>query len=467
MLDESPRDARLLRFWLVCGGVWLYSADTLVTATIAPAMVADIGGVAFLNWTISVYEVGAIIAGATAAALCGRFGIKRVFLAATLLYAAGCLGAALAANMGEVLAGRLVQGLGGGMLLSLCYVATYAWYPQSQWNRLFGIVAVIWGAGSLLGPLIGGAFAAHLWRGCFWLFAGQAVVLLALAAHGLAADATTARDPQRWPLRPLLILSAATLLIAAAGLLASPGLALLGCCAGTALLYGAAWLDRRAAQRLLPAQLLQLGHPLGAGLFMVFLLSLATTGFWTYGPLLLKVLFDTDPLVSGYLLAAEALAWSLATLAVGKLPADQEVRLIRGGVCIIMVGAAGFAVAVPAGSLGGILACAILQGAGFGLCWPSIAVRIVRCADTAEQSLASAAPSILQRIGYAVGAAAAGFAANLSGLVDGASAAAARSAAFWVFAGFLPVLALALPCAWIFTASRRDDPGTHAPGATA
>ena len=55
-----------------------------------------------------------------------------------------------------------------------------------------------------------------------------------------------------------------------------------------------------------------------AGLMMVFLLSAATTGYWTYGPLILKVLFATDPLVSGYILAAEALAWSLATVAVAR-----------------------------------------------------------------------------------------------------------------------------------------------------
>jgi len=57
---------------------------------------------------------------------------------------------------------------------------------------------------------------------------------------------------------------------------------------------------------------------------------------------------------------------------------------------------------------------------------------------------------VLAVIGYAVGAAAVGIAANRSGLA-GISIAATKAAAFWVFAAFVPVLILALVCAWNFT----------------
>ena len=325
-----------------------------------------------------------------------------------------------------------------------------------MWNRLFGIVAIIWGAGSLLGPLIGGFFADDgRWRGCFWLFGFQAIVLWLVAARWLPTQTGASQERQRWPLLPLIVLSAATLVVAQAGITASPTLAIAGCALGTVLLYVAARLDRRAAVRLLPVQLLDLRHRLGSGLLMVFLLSMATTGFWTYGPLILKVLFGTEPLISGYILAAEALAWSLATVAIAKVRADAEARLIRVGVSIVVIGAAGFALAVPSGSLPAVVACAVLQGAGFGLCWPAIAHRTVRLADESEQALASAAPSTVQRIGYAVGTAAAGIAANLSGLVDGTSVVAAKAAAFWVFAGFIPFLGLALLSAWRFTRADR------------
>jgi MFS family permease len=372
-----------------------------------------------------------------------------------LLYAAGCALAALAPDMGVLLLARLLQGVGGGTLLSLGYVAVQESFAEHLWGRMFGIQALIWAGGSLLGPLLGGLFVElGSWRGVFWCFALQALGLWLLAAGLGPASPPVPSTAGRFPGLRMLVLTAATVLIAQAGVTgtAVPALALGGI--GAALLYLAARLDRLAADRLLPEQLLQPRHPMGAGLLAVFLLSVGTTGFWAYGPLLLATLFGTSPLVSGYLLAGEALAWSAATLAIATAPLSAGIRLIRVGAVVVALGAAGLALAVPAGSFAGIVLCQLLQGVGFGLSWPAIIQRTVRGAAASERGLAAAAPGTVQRVGYAVGAAAAGIAANLSGLADGVTAEAARVAAFWVFAAFVPALAVALAAVWRFTADR-------------
>ena len=298
------------RFFVLCVGIWLHAADSLVTATIAPAIVDGIGGIAFINWTIMLYEVGAIVAAAVAPMLCRRLGVKRVLGIAALAYGGGCVVAGFAPNMGVLLAGRLAQGMGGGMLLSLCYLAIQEWFAQSWWSRLFGIVALIWGAGSLLGPLIGGIFAGlHAWRLAFFAFAVQAVVLGALASLWLPTQAPSRQPAKRWSVLPLLVLSTATMLIAESSVTNSIRMSVLGSLLGASLLYLAARLDRGASSRLFPVQVLDFRHPVGAGLLMVFALSAATTGFWAYGPLILKILFGTQPLISGYILAGEAVAW--------------------------------------------------------------------------------------------------------------------------------------------------------------
>ena len=460
------------RFVVLCLGIWLHAVDSLVTATIAPAIVDDLGGVAYINWTITLYQVGAIVAGAAAPMLCRRIGIKRLLKFAALLYGGGCIIAGFAPTMGVLLAARLAQGIAGGFLLSLCYLAIQQWFAQSWWSRMFGIVALIWGAGSLLGPLVGGIFAGlHAWRFTFFSFAIQAAALMVMASVWLPAEAPSpeassagalfpgappAQTAKRLPLLPLLVLSIATLFIAESSLATSIAISVLGCTLGAALLYLAARLDRRSHSRLFPVQLLDFRHPVGAGLLMVFALSVATTGFWAYGPLILKILFGTQPIVSGYILAIEAVAWSLGTLAVSTAPVSADRWLIRLGATSIALGAGGFALVVPAGLLAGMVLCALLQGLGFGLCWPSIVHRLARFADDIERPLAVTSPETMQRIGYAVGAAAVGIAANLSGLAAGISVAAAKAAAFWIFAAFIPVLILALVCAWVFT----KEPGT-------
>src|SRR5436309_15886569 len=86
---------QLGRFVLLCLGVWLHAADALVTATVVPAIIDDIGGIAYVGWTISLYQIGAIVAGATTAMLCRRVDIKRVLMTAAFLYGIGCIVAAI------------------------------------------------------------------------------------------------------------------------------------------------------------------------------------------------------------------------------------------------------------------------------------------------------------------------------------------------------------------------------------
>ena len=453
---ELSASGQLGRFLLVCLGVWLHAADSLVTATIVPAIVGDIGGIAYVGWTIAVYQIGAVIAGSATAMLGQRVGVRRILVAAALLYGSGCLFGAVAPTMAVLLSGRFVQGVGGGMLVSLSYVVIQQSFAEHLWGRLFGLVAVVWSAGSLLGPLIGGVFANFgAWRWAFWFFAGQAGLLGAMAAVLVAARPDGAGSAGKWPLLPLLTLSLATLLIAQAAIAEQPAASVVECVAGLALLYLAGRIDQRSDHRLLPAQTLDLRHPVGAGLLTAFALSVATTGFWAYGPLILKIMFGTDPLISGYILAGEALAWSAATIAVSRVALSAGRILIRAGAAFVLVGAAGFALAVPSGSFAGIVACALLQGLGFGISWPSIVHRTVRFSNPGESTLAAAAPGTVQRIGYSVGAAAAGIAANASGLAEGISTAVARTAGFWVFAGFIPILIVGLLSAWRFTRKNR------------
>jgi MFS family permease len=452
---------QLGRFVLLCIGVWLHAADTLVTATIVPAVVDDIGGVAYVAWTISLYQIGAIVAGAATALLCQRIGVKRVLLISALLYGAGCVAAAMAPNMAILLGARLAQGAAGGMLISLSYVAIQQSFAEHLWGRLFGVISVIWGAGSFLGPLIGGVFVHFgTWRGAFWFFALQAGLLWAVAAALLENQPPERGATGKFPVLPMLILTAAALMIAEAGVTGESTTALVLVLAGLVLLYAAARLDGRSVEKMLPAQVLDIRHPVGAGLLMVFALSVGTTGFWAYGPLLLKTLFGTDPLVSSYILVGESLAWTAGTMLVTSAPVSADKMLIRSGAACAAIGAAGFAIVVPAGSLAGMVVCGLLQGLGFGLFWPVVAQRMARFADQGERGLASAAPVTLQRIGYAIGAAACGIAANASGLADGISVSAAKTAGFWVFAGFVPILIVGMVGAWWFT----SEAGTRQSG---
>ena len=93
-------EGRLPRFALICLGVWLNAADSLVTATILPSVGADLGGYAYFSWATAGFFVGAILAGASSGRLSEIFGLRSATALAGVVMILGCVMSA-AAQMGQ------------------------------------------------------------------------------------------------------------------------------------------------------------------------------------------------------------------------------------------------------------------------------------------------------------------------------------------------------------------------------
>ncbi|MFA5122368.1 MFS transporter [Zavarzinia sp.] len=424
---------------LLCFGVWLHAADTLMTATVMPSVVAEIGGAAFLPWATAVYVLASIVAGAAAGPTARRLGLRAALAAGAGLYGIGCAVSATAPDMAAMLAGRACQGFGGGALVALAHVALTHLFPSRLWPRLLALISAIWGASSLLGPLAGGLFAeAGLWREAFWAF-GLPAVALVPAFLLLMPKATLEAERGGVPCGRLALVAGGVFGIAVAGVTEAALSALAFGLCGIALLALAGRLDRAAAAPILPRAAYRLGSATAAGLLLVLCFAIATMSLTVYGPLLLQELFGAGPLVGGYVVAAESFAWTVAAIAVSGTGPGADKRLVPAGAMTIALGVAGLAWAVPFGGVLPAAFFAICQGTGAGLLWAQTVRRVVQSVGEAERALASAAMPTLQLLGYAVGAAAAGIVANGFGLGADPGPATALRAGPWLFAAMIPL----------------------------
>ena len=148
-------EGRFAQFVLICLAVWLHAADSLVTATIMPSVGADLGGYAYFGWATAGFLLGSVVAGASAGWLTGRMGLRQAFVLSAVIYAIGCLMSAAAPDIWTFLAGRLVQGLGGGWLAGFSSVAIGLLFPDRTLPRVYAAVTGIWGIATLIGPLLG------------------------------------------------------------------------------------------------------------------------------------------------------------------------------------------------------------------------------------------------------------------------------------------------------------------------
>ena len=442
-------DPQLLpRFALLCLGIWLNAADTLVTATIMPSVAKEIGGYQYFGWSVAAFLMGSILAGACSGKLSIALGLRQATMLAGVAYAIGCAMSALAPEFITFVVGRLVQGLGAGAVVALCYVAITALFPESLWPRVYGAIAGVWGGATLLGPLVGGLFAqAGFWRGAFWMFVVQAIVFMIAVAVMLPSE-KRAEARNRIPGLQLTLLIVGVSLIGAAGIVSSPVLA--GVCALLGVIGMGAMLvaNGRTRDRLLPRAVADLTTATGLGLLIMFACEAAAIGFTVYGPAFIQARHAASPLMAGYVTGAIAAGWTICALLVGGLPQAREGLAIRAGVGTLLVGVIWSAWAVTRGGLIETGVAFLVIGCGFGLCWAFLARQVIAAAPPEEQALASSAVPTIQLIGGAAGSAAAGAMANLLGFGHGVEPSAAYAVGPWLFGAFAPLALVAFAAAW-------------------
>ena len=150
---------------VLAGGVALYAINEFITMSLLPSVVADIGGARLYAWVTTVYLVASVVSATTVGPVLARFGPRLSYLGALLFFAGGTAVCAAAPSMAALLAGRLIQGLAGGVLAGLGYAVISAALPERLWTRAAAVVSAMWGVGTLIGPASGGVFAQFgLWR---------------------------------------------------------------------------------------------------------------------------------------------------------------------------------------------------------------------------------------------------------------------------------------------------------------
>ena len=328
---------------------------------------------------------------------------------------------------------------------------------------------MVWTASALSGPLIGGAFAiAGLWRFAFWSFALQGLVL-AVALHPLLARAgpDSALQARRIPIARLLFVAGAILAISFAGAVGSIATSAVLLLAGCMCLWLFVARDSAAPRRsrLLPGHATDLAHPVGCGTAMTFIFGLCMMSFCGYGSILLIRLYDLTPLEAGFVVVTESLSWCAGTFFLSGLAPVQESRLIRCGSAMLLAGIATQAWFMPHGPLGLVVVSAFFGNAGFGMMWGYVIKRVVENVGREDRDRAGSMLPSTQQTAYALGAALSGIIANGLGFDQMTRSEEFRTAALWVFAGFVPPALLGTLIAWRFSdliaGDRRPPPHGH------
>jgi EmrB/QacA subfamily drug resistance transporter len=148
----------------------LSSLDQTIFSTALPTIVGELDGVDHMLWVTTAYILASTIMLPVYGKLGDLIGRKGLFIGAIGLFIAGSIVGGLADNMAWLIAGRAIQGLGGGGLMILSQAIIADVVPARERGKYMGIMGGVFALSSVAGPLLGGWFTEGVgWRWAFWM----------------------------------------------------------------------------------------------------------------------------------------------------------------------------------------------------------------------------------------------------------------------------------------------------------
>jgi EmrB/QacA subfamily drug resistance transporter len=401
-----------------------------------------------------------------------RFGGKRLWMFALSTFLVGSVGAGFplpagAWNVDWLIGWRVVQGIGGGIMLPLMTTLIFQAAGGRSLGRLVTYVALPALLGPILGPLVGGLILTHLsWRFMFWVNVPFCALGLLLAWRHLASDAparASGHDRPRLDVPGLLLLAPGTSIVllglANAGTSAGFGHrdVIIPLVAGVALLAGFTGYALRKSRPLVEIRLLA-RRPVASSSAVLFF-----SGFSLYGAMLLMPLYyqdvrGTTALAAGVMLVPQGVGSVLSrTIAGSKIDKHGSRIIALLGFAVVAASTVPFALAGPHTSEWALALWMVVRGFGLGAVTMPVMVAGYIGLDKAQIPHSSVLTRTAQQVGGSFGTAV--LAVILQGAIAArpATLASAFHVAFWWSVGF-SALAVLLSL-WLPGAQRAQVPG--------
>ncbi|HYK95503.1 MAG TPA: MFS transporter [Candidatus Dormibacteraeota bacterium] len=383
--------------------ITLVAAEALAVSTAMPIVARELGGLELYGLVFSAFLVGSLIGIVVAGSLIDRRGVVIPFLLGLALFAIGLALGGAAISMPMLIGARLIQGIGGGAIPPIAYVAIGRSLPAHLRPRMFATMSTAWILPGIFGPAVAGVVAeAFSWRFIFLGLLPLLAVSGSMAYRGLRnvhdAPSGAKGSSGGTRIRDGLIVGFGVAVMTS-GLASSQLPLIIGL--GAAGLVITIW----AFARLAPPGTLRAarGYPTA-----VLLRGMITFAFFTidaYVALLLVQVRGWSAAGAGIALTAATVSWTMGSWTQARLSSRiPHERFVRLGFPVVALGIAGLGLillpAIPSWLAVPIFA---FGGYGMGLAYAQFALIVLRDIPKESQGEVTAGLTLSDALGTAFG----------------------------------------------------------------
>jgi EmrB/QacA subfamily drug resistance transporter len=397
--------------------ILLGALDQTIVGVAVPTIARQLGGFEWMAWVISSY----LIASTVVTPLYGKFsdiyGRRSVMSFAIVLFLLASVACALSQSLPQLVLARVLQGAGGGGLISMSQAVISDVVPLRQRGRFQSYISVVWAVASLLGPVVGGVFTQYLsWPWIFWInlpVGLLALVLVRRALGGVAGGVSGGKQAAPNIKSRIDVLGAFLMLLALTALLVpitrvgqgtawSDALNLSCLAAGVVLLIAFFAQERRHPDPMVSLALFNNKVIVGccALVFICFFNFIALSVLVPLRSQLVAGLSATD---AGLRLLPMTLAIPFAAFLSGRAMqrTGRVLPAVRWGVMLVPVGLLGMSFSSPTSLWAALFL--VLTGLGMGLQMPPALILVQQAVPRAQVGSVTGLIAFFRQLGGAIG----------------------------------------------------------------
>jgi EmrB/QacA subfamily drug resistance transporter len=400
---------------LVFGGLLLVmllaALDQTIVATALPTIVGDLGGLDHISWVVTAYLLAQTAVTPLYGKLGDMYGRKVVLQAGLIVFLIGSALCGQSQSLDELIAFRALQGLGGGGLMVSAQAAIGDVVPPRERGRYTGLFGAVFGLASIAGPLLGGFLTSDFsWRWIFYVNLPLGIVAFFVLAATLPSVTERVHHVVDY-LGTALLAAGLTAIVLAASLggnsyaWGSSFIVGLGV-AGVLLLVAFVFVERRAAEPVLPPRLLSNRVFVVTGA-VGFVVGFALFGAVTYLPLFLQVVKGASPTGSGLQLLPLMGGLLITSIASGQLitRTGRYKPFPIAGTAVMTLGLYLLSTMDPSSSRVEISLFMFILGLGLGMVMQVLILAVQNAVDYADLGVATSGATLFRSIGGSLGTA--------------------------------------------------------------
>ena len=165
---QLPRKQIIVTMACVMFAMFLAALDQTIVSTATPKIIADMGGFDKYTLISTGYLLASTITAPIVGSLSDTYGRKWFFIGAVVVFVIGSVLCGFSANINQLVIYRVVQGVGGGVIMAITFISIADLFPPSDRGKYMGLVAGCYGLASVIGPTLGGYITdSFSWH---WIF---------------------------------------------------------------------------------------------------------------------------------------------------------------------------------------------------------------------------------------------------------------------------------------------------------